>query len=599
MSGIDLSEAVIRQNANTKSWQRGEICYRDGSVVSVIRRGEEIQAEVQGSEEQPYRITIIPSEGGKLTTLCTCSYAYDGWCKHIVATTLTCIREPEIIEQRSTLPQLFERLDHPQTQRLVRELVTEHPELIDEIDGYVNAILTSSSIKTSSPKSTPFKQIAIDRKKIQSTVRQTFRDAVNSWESGYDYADETVNENILSMISDAVENCDFDDAKTALAILNAITEACVSDWDYVADYGMDNDEIALALNNAWCEGILSSELIAKERGEIEKNLKTWQEEWNADFSLAISALEQGWDYPPLLKVLSGNVSHRAIWENQEIPDYADDLALIRLKILERQEREREYLYLAQSEQQTKQYLTMLGRLGRVEEAVATAERQMSTMEEAFALAQALQQKQALSQALKIARQGLNLPGKCQYKLGIWTSELAESLGDIDAAITDRKNAFQAEPTFSDYLIIEELAGDNWEQIKLDLHQSLRQSNSFFSSMEEKVNIFLHEGLVADAINCTSELSSYNAELIYRVMDAAISVNPDWVIENSCRRAEKIMDNKKSEYYRYAVEWLKKARLAYVASGRQAEWKKYYQHLLDIHCRKRKLMELLKQSQILR
>ncbi|AFZ01437.1 SWIM zinc finger family protein [Calothrix sp. PCC 6303] len=55
MSGINLSESIIRHNTNSKSFQRGEICYRDGSVLSVTQRGEEIQAEVQGSEQQPYR----------------------------------------------------------------------------------------------------------------------------------------------------------------------------------------------------------------------------------------------------------------------------------------------------------------------------------------------------------------------------------------------------------------------------------------------------------------------------------------------------------------------------------------------------------------
>jgi uncharacterized Zn finger protein len=74
----------------------------------------------------------------------------------------------------------------------------------------------------------------------------------------------------------------------------------------------------------------------------------------------------------------------------------------------------------------------------------------------------------------------------------------------------------------------------------------------------------------------------------------VSVNPDWVIENSRRRAEKIMDAGKSEYYRYAVECLKKTRAAYLASDQQGEWKKYYQQLLDTHCRKYKLMELLRQ-----
>jgi uncharacterized Zn finger protein len=67
-----------------------------------------------------------------------------------------------------------------------------------------------------------------------------------------------------------------------------------------------------------------------------------------------------------------------MWADQEIPDYADDLALIRLKILKRQESYQEYLYLAQSEGQTQQYLTMLGHLGRVEDAVAIAQTQMST-----------------------------------------------------------------------------------------------------------------------------------------------------------------------------------------------------------------------------
>jgi uncharacterized Zn finger protein len=591
MSGINLSESIIRHNTNSKSFQRGEICYRDGSVLSVTQRGEEIQAEVQGSEQQPYRVAIIPSNQHKLIAICNCAYNYEGWCKHIVATALTCIHEPDTIDKRPTLEQLLEQINHLQTQRLVQELVTEHPELIDEIDGYINAITTSPTI-TEKSSSTP-KQIAIDSKKIKATVRQTFLDAVNSWESGDDYADETVNENILVMIHDAVENCDFDDAKSALAILTVITDACVSDWDYVANYGMDNDEIIPTLSKAWCEAVLSGELSAKERTDIQTNLETWQEEWNADFSLAITALQQGWDYPPLLKILAGNITQYGIWENQEIPDYASDLALIRLKILERQERDQEYLYLAESEKQTQQYLTMLGHLGRVEEAVTIAQSQMSTMEEAFALAQTLQKKKALQQALNIAQQGFNLPGKCRYQLGIWTSELAEELGDINAAILARKNAFQGNPTFANFQIIEELAGDNWGNIKLDLLQILR-TVTMFGITEEKVNIFLHERLIEDAIFCVSELRSFDAELIYRVMDAAVSVNPDWVIENSRRRAEKIMDAGKSEYYRYAVEWLKKTRAAYLASDQQGEWKKYYQQLLDMHCRKYKLMELLRQ-----
>ncbi len=172
MSDINISESVIRHNANAKSFQRGESCYRMGSVLSVIQRGDEIQAEVQGSEEQPYRVTIGFDNDG-LTAICTCPYDYDGWCKHIVATALTCSHEANSIEKRPTLPQLLDKLNHIQTQHLVQELVKEHPELIDEIDGYVNAI--ASPAPTSKTSKSP-REKTVNTAQIKAKVRQIFRD---------------------------------------------------------------------------------------------------------------------------------------------------------------------------------------------------------------------------------------------------------------------------------------------------------------------------------------------------------------------------------------------------------------------------------------
>ena len=77
------------------------------------------------------------------------------------------------------------------------------------------------------------------------------------------------------------------------------------------------------------------------------------------------------------------------------------------------------------------------------------------------------------------------------------------------------------------------------------------------------------------------------------MDAAIETNPDWVIKNACDRAESIMDAGKAKYYEEAVEWLKKARNAYLAAGRNQEWSKYRTKLMTVHTRKRKLMGLMR------
>ncbi|QIR38086.1 SWIM zinc finger domain-containing protein [Tolypothrix sp. PCC 7910] len=583
-----LSEFTIRRHANAKSFQRGEAYYEADAVMSLTQRGNLLLAEVEGNENHPYQVRLSFDGDGLTSVKCSCPYDRDGWCKHIVATMLLCLRQPESIEERPTLEQMLNRLDYKQTQRLVQGLVGEYPKLIEAIDRHVN-LITYASVKQ--PRVKAVLNSTIDPKPFAQKVRQILRNAVSAWEDGYD--DDPITEELLSLIQTAVDLCERGDGNSAIAILEAITSACVENWDDVADYGADNYEILPELNAAWCEAILTAELTPEEKVDIQVNLEVWQEEWGADFDLASEALRQGWDYPTLVQVLQGNIPEMGVWEEQ-IPDYADDLALIRLKILERQERYQEYLYLAAAEGQTEQYLTMLGRLGRVDEAMTAAQAQMNTMEAAFALAKTLSQQDSLSEALDIAQIGLNLPGNCQYELGIWTSDLAQELNDQEAALSALMAAFQTRASFVDYQKMAELAGENWANVKTDLLQILRTFGSW-GSEAARVDIFLHEGLIDDAIHIVNELSSYYADLIHRVMDAAIAEKPNWVIANARRRAEMIMDAAKAEYYAEAVKWLTKVRAAYLECGRKADWDSYKAKLIQEHGRKRKLMGLFKEK----
>ncbi|MBD2561848.1 MULTISPECIES: SWIM zinc finger family protein [Nostoc] len=587
MSIPQISEFTIRRHSNAKSFQRGEAYYEAGAVNAVTQRGDLLQADVAGTQARPYHVNLNFDSSGLTSVNCTCAYDFDGWCKHIVATMLVCARNPENIEQRPTLEQLLNRLDYIQTQRLLQELVKEYPPLIEEIDRHVGW-MTNPAAQQKTTK--PLLHITIDPAPFRRQVRQILRDTVRYFEEGCE--EDPIADELLSVVQTAVDFSERGEGKNAIAILEAITFTCVENWDDVAEYGAENDELVGELNNAWCEAILSSELTPEEKVDIQINLEAWQDEWNADFGMVMEALRQGWDYPPLVQVLEGNITERGAWE-EDVPDYADDLALIRLKILERQERYQEYLYLAEAEEQTQQYLTMLGRLGRVEEAIDAAQIQMNSMEEAFALTKTLSDQGALQQALNIAQSGLNLPGNCQYELGIWTSDLAVELGNNEAALLAIKAAFQVKPSFVDYQKMAELAGENWESVKIDLLRIVR-SYGGWGTESAKVDIFLHEGLIDDAIAIASELSSYYSELIHRVMDAAISHNPGWVIANARRRAEKIMDGGKAEYYYHAVEWLKKARIAYLESGKKADWLTYRENLMQTHARKRKLMEMFQQ-----
>jgi uncharacterized Zn finger protein len=587
MSISKLSEFTIRRHANSTSFQRGEAYYAAGTVLSVTQRGSRIHAEVAGSEAQPYHVSLNVNGDGLISGICTCAYNYEGWCKHIVAAMLACVRQPETVEQRPSLEQLLEVLDYLQTQQLIQELVAQQPQLIEVIDQHVSWMTTPTTTREPAKSHTP-----IDLAPYHQQVRQILRDAVRYWESGED--DDPISEELLSLVQAARDYSEQGQAHSAIAILETITSTCVENWDDVANYGADNEEIAQELDAAWCEAILCAELTPEEKANLQIQLASWQDEWNADFTMSLEALRQDWDEPSLVQILQGNITPRGIWEG-EIPDYADKLALIRLKILERQERYQEYLYLANAEGQTQHYLAMLGRLGRVEEAMTAAQTQMTTMEQAFTLAKILALQGALTQALEIAQTGLNLPGKCQYEMGFWTSTLAEELGDKTATLSAIQAAFQAKPSLVDYLKIQDLAGENWVDIKPELLKILSTFNGW-GTEPAKVDIYLHEGLIDQAIAAVDELSSnYYSELIQRVMKAAMPHNPNWVIANACRRAEWYMDRGKAEHYEEAVEWLKQARSAYFASGKQADWVSYRAQLIQVHGRKRKLMGLFQEQ----
>ncbi|HBE47600.1 MAG TPA: hypothetical protein DDW76_01990 [Cyanobacteria bacterium UBA11369] len=141
-------------------------------------------------------------------------------------------------------------------------------------------------------------------------------------------------------------------------------------------------------------------------------------------------------------------------------------------------------------------------------------------------------------------------------------------------------------------MVEYLAGETWEEVKAQLLASLRTSSGW-ETHKAKVDIFLHEDLIEDAIAAVSNLSFYEDTLIQRVMEKAVERSPDWVIDNATRRAESIMDRGKAEAYYHAVEWLKLARAAYQGAGRQSDWSAYRAQLMQTHVRKYKLMAMLK------
>jgi len=243
---------------------------------------------------------------------------------------------------------------------------------------------------------------------------------------------------------------------------------------------------------------------------------------------------------------------------------------------------------------------MLAKMGRSGEAVEEATQYLTRPSALFEVAKVLRATGELEGALKVAEHGLALQpppttneymsyyvGHEQAELAAWTTELAAGMGLRDRALHAAETAFRVAPSLVAYLKAQELAGERWETIQPGLLAQLRQSRA----ADAKVDIFLHEQLIDDAIASVED--GYGYGLLERVMDAAIPTRPDWVIKAARAQAERIMDAGDAKHYDHAIGWLRRARDAYRASGRPADWQAYLGSIKTTHGRKHKLMGLLR------
>jgi len=602
----NFSETVIRQHASPESYRRGQDYYEQGAVRHIVRRGQQLQAEVEGSQYEPYQVQIILDEGGIFDADCTCPYDWGGWCKHIVATALTCLHHPEAIVERPSVEDLLAGLNRQQLQALLLHLTESQPGLADVIEAQVQSVVGASLGPTPAGGPQPSAQTgaaaaegapprqrhtAVDasayRRQVYALLHSLDRMRASEayWHVG------SVVSQVLQVLQPAQDFLTAGDGRNALAILEAVTEEYLSEWTTLDDSDGEVGGFFADLGPLWAEAILTADLTADERRAWSKKLAKWQQELDdygleETFAAAMEAAKQGWDYPPLQQVLQGEITEKGAWEG-DAPECADDLAVARLKVLERQGRHQEYLHLAEAESQTELYVTMLVRLGRVQEAVSYGLQYFGLPGEALTLAKALRQQGALKEALQIAEHGLTFQGP-KAELAAWLSELALGLGETGRALAAAQIAFQENLTLTAYRRVQDLAGERWLAIKTDLLAQLAKSGHVASQVE----IYLSEGMVNEAVQAIDAEKYVGYDTLERVVDVAIHSHPDWVIRHCRQQAESIMDEGKSKYYHHAVRWLGKARAAYRSAGREAEWQAYLRELLTRHQRKYSLVPQL-------
>ena len=591
-----LTETDIRQVASSSSFERGYSYYHNGYVSSVVQRGEQLTAEVEGSQYRPYQVQVTLKDGGVASAGCSCPYDWGDYCKHIVAVLLYYVHETADIETKPEVTDLLANLTEAQLRQLLINLTQAQPELLETIEREIGW-MQQTPLK--STKTAGTKPVAVDIPAIRRELRKDLRSSGPSsrYDDYYygDYYDEYFNpgEHLQPHMAKVAELLQAGDVASAEAVITAVIEEWIEgigDFEDSYDFGDSLNEAEHELDQTLTEVILSLDLTDEEREEWIEQIEEWSDV--VDLEIAETAVPQGWDYPPLVAVLQGTITDKGAWED-EAPWFADELAHIRLNILERQGRSQEFLYLAESEGQTERYIQMLARVGQTELAVTEAKRYLEYPNQILALGHILQEKGESTAALEIGEHGLTMP-KQEYShskapLAQWLRDLAEANHKPDLALQAAQVAFLESHTLEDYTTVQRLAGEQWPQLKEALLESLAAAH--YSS--RKVDIYLHEGMLTAAMReLDKNYSFYHSDLV-RVVEATKEKYPDWGIQKYKNLGEAIMDAGRAKDYDTAANWLSRARDIYLLHNRKADWHNYLSSILDKHARKYKLVPMLR------
>ncbi|HET7036777.1 MAG TPA: SWIM zinc finger family protein [Thermomicrobiaceae bacterium] len=577
---MDITEAQIVEHASEESYSRGVDYFERGAVLSLARRGEQLQADVQGSGYSPYRVAVDFGQD-EIAATCSCPYDWGGWCKHIVAVMLAYLSSPERVSERPALDALLAPLDRDQLQALVQRLARLRPALADLIESEI-ASLPGTPVPGARPIA------AVDptafRARAQRSVQHIQRDWTDSYWGGGSGTTE-----IEVMLDEAAELLIQGDARRALAMLTAIQDAFSSEFQHGWDEGDEQIFDFEYLAGLWTEVLLEADLSVEEREEWAERLDVWRaevEDYADDsFFSAVQAVQQGWDHPAVVAALRGE----SIEDVNSI--LSPSLVNARLNVLYRAGRVEEYLNLSRVAGAVVHHSNMLIELGRVSEAANAALTGVGSAVEAEALAERLWDAGAREDALRVAETALARVGEMDYdrgRLASWLRDRTQELGQPERGLDAAVIAFQFAPGLANYQQVHELAGDEWPERRAALLDYLRLTEVYPSA--GVIDVLLYENLIDDAVAKVEHGGSTRE--IWRVAEAATATHPDWVIWTGAGRAETIMNQARAKDYDQAIYWLGLAREAYIGTGRRADWHDYLAELTARHQRKYKLRPML-------
>jgi len=262
-----LTEATIRELARSTSYDRGQSYYEGGAVSDVVRRGETVRAEVEGSQYQPYTVRLEFDDAGVARTDCSCPYDHGGICKHRVAVLLTCLRDSETVSERPPVSDLVADADRETLQDLIVELAESQPEMVDWIETHLT--MTSETDADTTP--------SVNTESIRQQANHALpKPGQPRHDDAYAEAERMASE-LDRLVEQAHQALDAGDGETAIDILEAITDVLVTNrWAGLLPHDVEHlyDTIRTVCET-FTEAILMADLDESEREDWADRLTEW------------------------------------------------------------------------------------------------------------------------------------------------------------------------------------------------------------------------------------------------------------------------------------------------------------------------------------
>ncbi len=596
MSGIRITESMIRAGTTPESFQRGKAYFDDGAISNAAIQGNVLSGDCEGTQSPFYHVRVELDDVGIRSADCTCPYEFGGYCKHIVALLLTYIHKPKEFSARQSAAELLADLSREDLLALTTKLLERQPDLYDWVQAALAVPARSESKKP--------RRKAVDDQVYRRQIRNILHSLDGMRASEAYWRVGGLAEELEEVAENAMKFLDHGDAETALAILLALLDEAHDAFDYIDDSDGELSSFLDGLGQPLAEAILSLEMSQVERAKLVQTLKKLDKHLGGygvegAVGIALQAAEYGWDDVPAkarsVPIAEEDEEDEDDYDEEYGDESADgywrspsgDLTEAKLNVLNRQGKTDDYLALCQKAGKHLRYALKLCEIGRVPEALQFAPEHLATADETLQLAEKLRDLKRVDEAVAIAERGLTLaPPKA--RLGAWLGPIQESRGRTREAFDAFLASFAEQPSLETYKTLKRLAASTWDKSRAQVMGVLEKSHSAQTLAE----VYLFEEEWDEAIKVASKRDAWYA-LVAVVADGVIAHRPEWVIQVSVKQAEDLVARTQSKYYRHAAEWLARAKKAYSQLERTSEWRTFLEQYKEKYKRRPALQAELK------